>query len=223
MRIRDYIGISVKRQKQLNRFMQFLLVLVVLTGFYTGNTGVIVNGTIGFLITFLPAFLERKHELTMDPALVLWITSAVFLHAAGTVAIPGADSFYRTLWWWDHMTHALSSSVVAAGGYAAVRAIDEHHEDIHLPRRFMFVFILIFVISFGVIWELVEFGISGLAKNLGSETILTQYGLEDTMKDIVFNTAGGLLVALFGEIYLNGVIEQLKQKMDEKIDIMPKN
>jgi len=59
----------------------------------------------------------------MDPALVLWITSAVFLHAVGTVALPGSQSFYRSLWWWDHMTHMLSSSIVAAGGYAAVREL----------------------------------------------------------------------------------------------------
>ncbi len=223
MRIRDYLGISVKRQKQLSRAMQILLVLIVLIGFYVGNTGIIVNGLVGLLVTFLPALLEKKYELTMDPALILWITSAVFLHALGTVALPGSLSFYRTLSWWDHMTHALSSSVVAAGGYATVRALDEHHEDIYLPRKFMFAFILVFVLAFGVIWELLEFGILGAAGMIGAETVLTQYGLEDTMKDIVFNTAGGLLVAFFGEIYLLDVVEQLEQKMSEKLDILPSN
>lgn len=197
--------------------MQLMLFIIVLIGLYVGNTGIIVNGLVGVLVTFLPAFLKKKHDLVMDPALVLWITSAVFLHALGTVALPGSLSFYRTLNWWDHMTHALSSSVVAAGGYAAVRAIDEYHEDIHLPRKFIFVFILIFVLAFGVIWELIEFGISGLADILNAETVLTQYGLEDTMKDIVFNTAGGLLVALFGEVYLLGMVEQIKEKLEENL------
>lgn len=221
MRVRDYLGITVRQQQQLSRLMQILLALIVLFGVYVGNTGIIVNGLIGFLITFLPALLERKHHLVMDPALVLWITAAVFLHALGTIALPGAQSFYRTLWWWDHMTHALSSSVVTAGGYSAVRAIDEHYEDIYIPRKFMFAFILVFVLAFGVIWELIEFGISGVADMLGSETVLTQYGLEDTMKDIVFNTAGGIMVAFFGEIYLSGIIEQLEQKMSEKIEVLP--
>lgn len=197
--------------------MQLMLFIIVLIGLYVGNTGIIVNGLVGVLVTFLPAFLKKKHDLVMDPALVLWITSAVFLHALGTVALPGSLSFYRTLNWWDHMTHALSSSVVAAGGYAAVRAIDEYHEDIHLPRKFIFVFILIFVLAFGVIWELIEFGISGLADILNAETVLTQYGLEDTMKDIVFNTMGGLLVALFGEVYLLGMVEQIKEKFEENL------
>lgn len=215
MKIRDYLGISVKRQKQLSRVMQFLLIAIVLIGVYVGNTGIIVNGLVGVLVTFLPAFLKKKHDLVMDPALVLWITSAVFLHALGTVALPGSLSFYRTLSWWDHMTHALSSSVVAAGGYAAVRALDSHHDEINLPRKFMFAFILVFVLAFGVIWELIEFGLAGMADILGSETVITQYGLEDTMKDIVFNTAGGILVAIFGEIYLLGIVEQIQRKMEE--------
>lgn len=217
MKLRDYLGISVKRQEQLSRVMQILLVVIILIGVYVGNTGIIVNGLVGLLVTFLPAFLKKKHDLVMDPALVLWITSAVFLHALGTVALPGSLSFYRTLSWWDHMTHALSSSVVAAGGYVAVRALDKYNDEIYLPRKFMFAFILVFVLAFGVIWELIEFGISGIADILGSETVLTQYGLEDTMKDIVFNTAGGILVAIFGEIYLLGIVEQLQQKMEERL------
>jgi hypothetical protein len=70
------------------------------------------------------------------------------------------------------------------------------------------------VLAFGVIWEQLEFGISGAAEMLGGKTILTQYGLEDTMKDLMFNTAGGIIVALFGEVYLSDAVEDLRQRMD---------
>lgn len=216
MKVRDYLGISAKKQQQLSRFMQFSLLLITLVGFHTGNTGVIVNSFVGLLITFIPGILERKHDLVMDPALVLWITLAVFLHALGTIGLPGASSFYRTISWWDHMTHALSSSIVAAGGYATVRALDEHHEDIYLPNKYVFAFIIIFVLAFGVIWELLEFGISGVAELLGSDTVLTQYGLDDTMKDLMYNTLGGILVAFFGEVYLLGIVDQLKERLEQR-------
>ncbi|NIS31206.1 MAG: hypothetical protein GWN07_12815, partial [Actinobacteria bacterium] len=90
-----------------------------------------------------------------------------------------------SLWWWDHLTHALSSSVVAGVGYATARAFDQHSDQIHLPPRFMFVFILAFVVAFGVLWEVVEFGLGGASAMLGSGTVLTQYGLGDTMLDLV--------------------------------------
>jgi hypothetical protein len=62
-----------------------------------------------------------------------------------------------------------------------------------------------------------EFAISGAAEMLGGETILTLYGLEDTMKDLMFKTAGGIIVAIFGEIYLSGAIEQIREKFGEPI------
>lgn len=209
MKIREYIGISSKTQGKISRFMQLLLAAGVLGGFYLGNTGIIVNSAVSLAISFLPPILQRDHDLVIDPALVLWMTSAVFFHAAGTYGP------YKSLWWWDHFTHMLSSSVVAAAGYTAVRALENHHEGINLPRKFVFVFLLVFVMAFGVIWELLEFGISGTAEILGGETVLTQYDLEDTMKDLTFDTLGGIFVALVGETYLTDLSEQLRQKFEQ--------
>ncbi|WEL19617.1 hypothetical protein [Candidatus Nanohalococcus occultus] len=189
--------------------MRVFMLLGLGIGFYTGDTGIIVNSLVSFSVTFVPALIERDYGIEMNPLLVLWLTSAVFLHAAGTLGP------YGTVWWWDHLTHTLSSSVVAGAGYATIRAIDEHYEQIHLPSKLFFIFILLFVVAFGVVWELLEFGISGAAEILGGETVLTQYGLEDTMKDLIFDISGGLVVALFGEVYLTDTVEQIKQKLIE--------
>lgn len=210
MKILQKLSISNKRQSQISRGMQLSLILAVLGGFYLGNTGIIVNSFVGLLITFVPSILERDYEITMNPLLVLWITSAVFFHAIGTYGP------YRTVSWWDHFTHLLSSSVVAAAGYSTVRALDQHYDEISLPKKAIFVFILVFVMAFGVIWEVLEFGISGAAELLGSDTVLTQYGLEDTMKDLVFDTFGGLIVALTGEIYLVEFSDEIRSKLEKK-------
>lgn len=207
MKIRNRFGISKKRQVQLSRFLQLCLAGILAAGIYLGNMGIAVNALVGLVVTFLPGLLERDYGIAMDPALVLWITSAVFLHAFGTLGP------YRSVAWWDHMTHVLSSSVVAGAGYASFRALDEHRDDLYFPPKIFFLFILLFVTAFGVLWELLEFGISGFAESIGSETVLTQYGLEDTMKDLVFDIAGGLVVALFGEAYLLDITGQLKEKM----------
>jgi hypothetical protein len=212
MRVRDRLHVSERRQKQATRAMEVGLVVVLLAGLYRRNVGVVVNASIAFAITFLPAILERDYDIPMDAGLTLWITTAVFLHALGTLGP------YRnpTFWWWDHLTHALSSSLVAAIGYATTRALDEHTDDIYLPPRFTFVFILLFVVAFGVVWEVIEFGIGGAASMLGSAAILTQYGLEDTMKDLLFDTVGGLLVALWGTAYLSDVVGALADRLDRR-------
>ncbi|MCO8268321.1 MULTISPECIES: hypothetical protein [unclassified Haloferax] len=215
MRIRSHLHIDARRQRQLSRAMQVVLVGLVFIGLDRGNLGIVVNALVGLGVTYLPALLERDYRIPMDAGLTLWISSAAFLHALGTVGLPGSEtSFYAGVWWWDHLTHALSSSVVAAAGYATVRAVDEHTADIYLPPRFMFVFILLFVLAFGVFWEVIEFAISGVAALAGTGSVLTQYGLDDTLLDLVFDAVGGIIVAIWGTAHLSDVVGALQKRLE---------
>jgi hypothetical protein len=203
--------------RKLTWLMQVGLVGMFLIGIARHSTGIIVNAAIGLSVAQLPPLLRRDYNIPMNPALTLWITAAVFVHALGTVGIPWTgSSFYRSVWWWDHLTHGLSASVVAATGYATIRAIDIHLEEIKLPSKFMFVFILMFVIAFGVFWEVIEFVLGELSRILGGEAILTQYGIEDTMLDLVFDTIGALVVALWGTAHLNGIVRELVRQLDTR-------
>ncbi|WP_416840965.1 hypothetical protein [Haloferax sp. DFSO52] len=215
MKIRRMLRIDEHRQRQLSRAMQLILIGLIFIGLDRGNLGIIVNASVGLGVTYLPAILERDYRIPLDAGLTLWISAAAFFHAVGTVGLPGSEaSFYANVWWWDHMTHALSSSVVAAAGYATIRAVDLHSDAIYLPGRFMFVFILLFVIAFGVFWEVIEFGISSVAALAGTGSVLTQYGLEDTLFDLVFDTIGGLIVAIWGTAHLTDVVGAIRSRLD---------
>ena len=219
MRIRDRLGFTERRQRLAVRLMEFGLVGLLFIGLERGSTGIIVNASVALLVAQLPPILERDYNLPMDAGLTLWITAAVFFHALGTVGLPGSElSFYRSLPWWDHLTHALSSSVVAGVGYATARAFDQHSDQIHLPPRFMFVFILAFVVAFGVLWEVIEFALGGAAAMLGTGAVLTQYGLGDTMLDLVFDIIGGVIVAIWGTAYLTDVAGALGERLGRRAD-----
>jgi len=219
VRVRDYFGVTERRQRQATRAMELLLVVILALGLLTGNTGVIVNTGVGLLVAQLPALLERDYGIVLDPGLTLWMTSAIFLHAVGVIGLPWSDAnFYVSIWWWDHLTHALSSSIVAAVGYTTVRALDRHSDDLYLPPRFMFVFILLFVLAFGVAWEVLEFSITLAAELLGSDTVLTQFGLGDTMLDLVFDTIGAVVVAIWGTAHLTDVVSMVEGWLDGRAD-----
>ncbi len=195
--------------------MEVALVGMFFIGLERGETGIVVNTGVALAVTQLPPLLEREYGIAMDAGLTLWITAAVFLHAFGTVGLPGSPlSPYKSIWWWDHLTHGLSSSVVAAAGYATARALEIHSDDIHLPSRFMFVFILLFVLAFGVFWEVLEFAIATISPSLGLGTVLTQYGLEDTMLDLVFDTVGAIIVALWGTSHLNELVGSITTRLE---------
>ena len=198
---------SVRSQRRLTRGMQVILVGIVAYGVVFGAPKAITNGSMGLLITFVPALLERKYDFPLDPWLGLWITLAVFLHTLGSAGL------YAQIDGWDHITHAMSASLIAGVGYTFVRAVDLHNDEIHIPTRFAFVVILLVVMSFGVIWELFEFGLDIVADTTGISMPLAQHGLDDTVRDMLFNTFGAVLVATFGQAHLLGVAETVKDRL----------
>jgi uncharacterized membrane protein YjdF len=192
---------SVRTQRRLTRLMQLILAGIVGYGVAFGAPKAITNGSMGLLITFVPAVMERRYDFPLDPWLGLWITLAVSLHTLGSAAL------YSQIPWWDHITHAMSASLIAAIGYTFARAVDLHSDEIHIPKEFAFVFILLVVMSFGVIWELFEFGLDIVADRTGISMPLAQHGLDDTVRDTMFNSLGALLVAVFGQAHLTDVAE----------------
>lgn len=212
------VGLPKGAAGSLVRLLQFLMVLILAAGLYYGNAGVTVNAAVGLAVTFVPGVLQRNYAFTMDLGIVLWITVAMFLHALGTLPLPGLGfvSLYSSTWWWDHLTHAMSSSLVAGAAYATTRALEEHGEYVRMPPWFMFAYLLLFVMAFGVVWELLEFYIGVVSQLLGASEILTQYGLDDTVLDLLYNTLGGAIVAVFGTAHLTGVASQLAARMGSR-------
>jgi hypothetical protein len=216
MRLRDVLGISERRQTQITWFLELFMLGVFIVGLVTGEPKIIINAAGALLIVQIVPVLERNYNVPMDAGITLWITGAVFLHALGTIGLPGGLSFYRTVPWWDDMTHALSASVVAGLGYAMVRGIDEHSESVELPSKFVFVFILMFILCIGVLWEVLEFALGIGAAMLGTDTVLTQYGLHDTLTDLLFNSLGAVIVAIWGTAHLQDLSSYIRERLDAR-------
>ncbi len=185
------------------RLMQAGIVVTLLTGLAVRSIPIIVNATLALIATFLPALLSRDHGVQLSPLLTLWLTGTLLLHAIGMVGP------YSTLWWWDHLTHTLSASLVAGVGYTTARAIDIYSESIYLPPNFLFVYVLLFTLAVGVVWEILEFAAREIASATGQDPLLVQYGLEDTILDLLFDAIGAVIVALFGTPLFRDVVESL--------------
>jgi hypothetical protein len=190
------------------RVMQAVLVIIVLFGLVSLRISLIINAGVALAITFLPALLRRNYRVPMNAGLTLWITVAVFLHAIGAL---GA---YEIFGWYDSLTHALSASIVAGAGYASIQALDIHSEEVSIPPQFMVVLLFVFVFAFGVLWEILEFTLGGLATILGTEPVLAQYGVADIVTDLVFNAVGGGFVAILGSSRLGDFARTVADRLD---------
>jgi hypothetical protein len=190
------------------RAMQAVIAGILLVGLWERSIAVVVNAVLALAITFLPALLRRDWDVHLDTGLTLWVTLAVLLHTVGMLG------FYVTVPWWDNVTHTLSATIVAGVGYATARALDEHTDAIYLPPQFLFVYILLFTMALGVLWEVLEFGAHALTDLIGVEAVLIQYSLEDTLVDLVFDFVGAVLVALFGTQRLQSLVASLADRLD---------
>lgn len=201
--------LSDHRERWLVRLLQVGLLVISALGLYRGETGVVVNGLVSLGVTLVPAYLRRDTSISLNASHVLLLSIAVFVHSVGALG------FYRSVPWYDSVAHALSASIVAGAGYATVKAVDRNSERTNLPAELQFAFILIFVMAFGVFWEILEFG-TGLASELfGGEAVLAQYGLDDIVYDLVFNQVGAVIVAGWDAARPKAAADEATAAMDE--------
>jgi hypothetical protein len=113
------------------------------------------------------------------------------LHTVGYLGL------YEQYQWYDEITHTVSATVVAGVGYASFRALELHSDAIEVPPEFRAVFIVVFVLAAGMVWEVFEFAFGGL---------VTVYGIDDIVTDMVANAFGGVLVALWGTHHVRDLV-----------------
>ena len=195
---------GASRLNLLARVLQLVLFGLIGTGVLVGNSALVVNGLLALPIVFFPSFLGWYYNHKVDPRLTIWITVAAVVHVAGFFGLYSIQS--GPLSWYDQVAHALSASFVAGIGHGVIVALDRNSNHVKFPEGFRFVFTVIFILAFGVAWEIVEFSVSGLTAVLGvGDSALVQYGKDDIVFDLVFNTIAATIVAIWGTRYFDDI------------------
>ncbi|MFC5368263.1 hypothetical protein [Salinirubrum litoreum] len=141
-----------------------------------------------------PLLLSTLFGVDLTARQSLWITLTLFLHPFGV-----AYGVYDAIWWFDHLTHFLSATLVGSIAYVAGRA---YQLSTDRPARHgrLVALALVAVVAGGLFWEAYEI-FEGRYSLYGFEiwkSPLVVYGPGDTFWDLVFNLFGWLTVALFG-------------------------
>ncbi|WP_254766929.1 hypothetical protein [Salinilacihabitans rarus] len=207
--LEDRLPASARRQRLAIRALRVGIVAVLAYGLVAFEVRAAANAAGMLVVTYLPAALRRRYGLPFDSGLVLWITFVAFLHGIGSAAL------YDLTFWWHNLTHPLSATLVGGLGYVALRTLDACRDDVHLPPPLLPGFVVLFVVALGVYWEFGEFGLDAVAGASGLEMPLSQRGLHDTMTDLVFDTVGGVVVALWGIPYLTDLTDAVIDRLED--------
>ncbi len=153
---------------------------------YPGN-----GAMLGAIILAIPLLLEMAGWFRMPTFMYVWASLAVGLHTFGLVW-----GMYDSVWWWDEMTHLISSSMVSVIAVLGLFLFDTHSLKIKVPRWAYPMMILVFSIFIGVVWEIAEFTGDLLASTR------MQYSLSDTLSDCYVDILGGLTSSLLWVMWL---------------------
>lgn len=169
--------------REAERGLRYALLAVFVVGVRQRNPGAVVNSVVAVVGTYLPGFVEARYDVEFRPWQRAYTATAMFTHAVGMLGL------YDDTWWWDHLTHTHSATLL--GGIVHVTA--RRRERDPRPR------VLAIVVCLGVLWELMEYIVHAAANRLGLEPVLISYGEKDTVLDLFFDLFGALLVLAFGD------------------------
>jgi hypothetical protein len=155
----------------------------------------VAASTVGIiLVTWAPALLSRRYQVSIPPVFellaIIFIFSSMFL---GEV-----HGYYTRFWWWDAVLHIGSGFLLGILGFVIVYALNQRTlGDLGLKPSFIAIFAFSFSVALGGLWEIFEFAMDQL---FGLN--MQKSGLVDTMWDLIVDTVGAAVIAILGYGYL---------------------
>lgn len=181
-----YLGVS----------LQLAIMGAALVAVRRRNVAAAVNAIAVFTLAVLPLLLDvvfadgtlgatgRTWELTV------WIGVAGLLHSFGMFGP------YDSIWWWDHLTHATSATLLAALVYGALLVSPPSWVGLDRPPMAIPLATVGLTFAGGIFWELLELLAREVGERYDLAQMLVHYGWRDTAWDLVFDLAGVLIVLL---------------------------
>lgn len=165
----------------------------------------LVQCILGIVVMFLPSIVQKKFKLAIPG--YMFVLYFIFLYCA--IYLGEVRNFYYAVPHWDTMLHAFSGTMLGALGFTIAELLsDTPHRKVELSPFFIAFFGFCFAVAAGAIWEIYEYTIDSIMK-LNMQKYAFEDGtlkvgraaLNDTMKDIIVDVIGALIMAVIGYIF----------------------
>lgn len=175
----------------LSWIMILAMAWVVPASLWRGDYPLAVMAVLAVGVSLLPALVQRNSRIVLPQELVFLIVLQLHLHTFWGVWL----RLYDSQWFWDNVLHLQGTMIVSFLGFLCAYALHAS-KRLHLTGPFLALFTVVFGNALGAWWEIAEFVVDKtLKKN-------TQYGLDNTMMDLIHNFVGSLLAAGLGWLYV---------------------
>lgn len=161
---------------------------------------------VGVLAMLLPSLITKRIQIEIPSHMI--VVYAIFLYCA--IYLGEVRSFYYRIPYWDTILHTFSGAMLGALGYSLVSLLNNTDKiPLNLSPLFVAIFGFCFALSLGVVWEVYEFvadiilgtNMQKFALESG-ELLVGQEALADTMKDLIVDGLGALVMSVIGYLSL---------------------
>ena len=167
---------------------------------------VILQCLVGMVVIFIPYRVEKMFGIYIPD--LMEILYFLFLFCA--IYLGEVQNFYYRIPFWDSILHGFSAGMLSALGFMIVDVISRSKRNtVSLSPFFVSLFAFCFATTCGALWEVYEYLAdhllgTNMQKFMTSEGIVLagHEALGDTMKDIMVNLLGTLVVVAIGYLHL---------------------
>lgn len=188
-------------------FFIVLAIGAIIFNFINAQWEIFLSAVLTLLLLLLPTLFARRSKISIPAPFQIIILLFIF----ASMYLGEVHQYFRRFVWWDSMLHSISAIILGYIGFLLVYALNKD-KNIHIKLSpfFIALFTFCFAMTVGVLWEIFEFLVDGIfgadmqkARNL--EVMYgyfdTRLGLLDTMRDLIVNTIGALIVSVIGYYY----------------------
>jgi len=172
--------------------LAYVLFMAAISFYYYSNGAsfksiVAIGGVVCGAVPLLLALFTKLHfNLPIVISYLIFLIGSQYL---------GSILGWYGLGWWDTFMHLISGAILAFSGIALYERLVHRNAGDEISPWFVFLFTLSFAAFGGVLWEIYEFSSDqffGMTLQGGGNT--------DTMTDLIADTAGGLVIAIWAGV-----------------------
>jgi len=147
-------------------------------------------------VALSPIIFSHRLPVTFPPEFHVLAITFIF----ASLFMGEVWQFYARVWWWDIALHGTSGLLLGIFGFLLVYALNEdRHIDLHMRPHFVAFFAFLFAVAVGAAWEVFEFAMDQtFGMNMQKPVPGDPSGLTDTMRDLIEDAIGALIISLLG-------------------------
>ncbi|MEG0798928.1 MAG: hypothetical protein RR228_01475 [Bacilli bacterium] len=180
----------------------FLIIKLIISKTYEPETFLTIMVSVLVVFAFFVPSIAAK-KLKLDIPEPLYISFVLFLY--GAAFLGELKGFFYTYAYWDEMLHFTSAIMLGILGFSILLSLDDRSTKIKFSPFVVALFALCFTMAAGVVWEIFEytmdeFFLTNMQKFMleNGKQFIGHAAVADTMKDLIIDTIGGLIISVMG-------------------------